>query len=78
MGDNLEKAEQMAAAQLTAGGRSLVTRSMARRASEAQNGAREGGSAAVSKSNAEVEAVVDSLNYMYLFESECTIKAAIK
>ena len=68
-GDNLDEAEQMAAAQLTAGGSTVVTRSMARRASDAQNGTREGGSAAVSTSNAEVEAVGDSLNYTYLFES---------
>ena len=33
VGDILDEAEQMAAAQLTAGGRTEVTRSMARRAS---------------------------------------------
>ena len=63
----VDEAEQIAAAQIsTAGGRAVVSRSMARRASEARNGSREGESA-VSTSEAEVEAVGDSLNYIYLF-----------
>ena len=43
-GDNLDEAAQMAAAQVTTGGSTVVMRSMTRRASEAQNGTREGGS----------------------------------
>ena len=54
----------MAAAQLPAGSSTVVTRSMARRTSEAQNGTQEGGSSAVSTRDAEVEAVGDNLSYM--------------
>ena len=68
-GDNLDEAEQVAAAQLTTGGSTVVTRSMARRASGAQTGTREEGSLIVSTNDAVVEAVGDSLNYMYLVES---------
>ena len=68
-GDNLDEAEQVAAAQLTTGGSTIVTRSMARRASGAQTGTREKGSPTISTNDAEVEAVGDSLSYMYLFES---------
>ena len=59
----------MAAAQLTTGGSTIVTRSMARRASGAQPGTQDEGSPMISTTDAEVEAVGDSLSYMYLFES---------
>ena len=63
-GDNLDEAEQVAAAQLTTGGRTVGTRSMARRASEHTVEACVGGeSSAVSTSDAKVEGVGDSLNY---------------
>ena len=61
-GDNLDEAEQVAAAQLTTGGSTIVTRSMARRASGAQTGTQEEGSPTVSTSDAEVEAVGDILS----------------
>ena len=68
-GDNLDEAEQVAAAQLTTGGSTIVTRSMARRASGAQTVTRDEGSLMISTNDAEVEAVGDILSYMYLFES---------
>ena len=69
MGDNLDEAEQMTAAQLTSGGRTVGTRSMTRWASETQRGSGVGESSAVFTSDAEVEAVGDRLSYMYLFDS---------
>ena len=68
-GDNLDEAQQVAAAQLITGGSTIVTRSMARRASGAQSGTQVEGSPMISTTDAEVEAVGDSLSYMYLFES---------
>ena len=64
-----DEAEQVAAAQLTTGGSTIVTRSMARRASGAQPGTQDEGSPMISTTDAEVEAVGDSLSYMHLFES---------
>ena len=68
-GDNLDEAEQVAAAQLTTGGSTIVTRSMARRASGANSRTQVEGSPMISTTDDEVDAVGDSLDYMYLFES---------
>ena len=51
-GDNLDEAEQVAAAQLTTGGSTIVTRSMARRASGAQPGTQDEGSPMISITDA--------------------------
>ena len=68
-GDTLDEVEQVAAAQLTTGGSTIVTRSMARRTSGAQTGTREKGSPTLFTNDAEVEAVGDNLSHMYLFDS---------
>ena len=65
----MDEAEQVAAAQLTTGGSTIVTRSMARRASRANSRTQVEESSMISTTDDEVDALGDSLDYMYLFES---------